>query len=81
MLSKLISSSYLRCIEISLWLSLIALLGTGWGIGSAQDNVILGVIGGFIVWFTVAVIFFGAFLILGNMNKTLERIEELKNNS
>ena len=79
MLSKLIVSSYNMFIEVSLWLSLLMLVVGGWiGASSADASGILGAIIGAIIWFVVAVVFFGAFLILGDIRDRVKKIEESK---
>jgi len=79
MLSKLIVSSYNMFIEISLWLSLVLLVVGGWaGASSADGSGILGAILGAVIWFVIAVVFFGAFLILGDIRERVKSIEESK---
>ncbi len=81
MLSKIIVSSYSVFIEISLWLSLFLLVIGGWNFSNpmtGQGGGFMGAIIGLVIWFVVAIIFFGAFLILEDIRKSVKRIEEEK---
>ncbi len=66
MLSKIIINSYKLLIEIVLWLSLVAFVVGGWNIPTSYYDTagFIGAIGGLIVWLIIAVIVFGAFLVL-----------------
>lgn len=72
MLSKMIVSSYEMLIEISLWLFLLLALIGGWVAG----NGFMGGIAGLLVGFVFAVMFFGAFLVLSDIRKSVRVIEE-----
>ena len=72
MLSKLIVSSYLILIEISIWVTLLAC--TAWGAQSAESAIIGGIVG-LIGGFVFVSVFFGAFLILGDIRKSVRAIE------
>lgn len=70
MLTKFIVSAYATLLEISLWLFLVGSLIAGW-----QSNGFLGAAIGLTIGFVVAVIFFGAFLILEDIRKSVKVIE------
>ena len=77
MLSKFIVSSYKTVIEIALWLSLLVFIAGGWaGASTAEFNSILGATAGAVLWFILAVVFFGAFLVLGDIRERVKSIEE-----
>ena len=71
MLSKMIVSSYEMLIEIALWLFLIGCLIAGWTFGKG----VVGAIGGLLVGFVFAVMFFGAFLVLSDIRKSVRVLE------
>lgn len=71
MLSKMIVSSYEILIEVCLWLFLLIALVGGW-----MANGFLGGIAGLLVGFVFAVMFFGAFLVLSDIRKSVRIIEE-----
>ena len=75
MLTKMIVSSYEVLIEITLWLFLLICLVAGWKIGDG----FIGGIGGLIVGFAFAVMFFGAFLVLHDIRKSVRAIESKHN--
>ena len=72
MLSKIIVASYAALVEIALWLFLIGSLLAGWNIGDGAVGAIVGLVIGFVV----AVMFFGAFLILDDIRKSVKVIEQ-----
>ncbi|HEB87058.1 MAG TPA: hypothetical protein ENI68_08605 [Gammaproteobacteria bacterium] len=81
MLSKIIVSSYAVFIEISLWLSLLLFVIGGWNFSNpmtGEGGGFMGAIIGLIIWFVIAVVFFGAFLILEDIRISVKRIEEAK---
>jgi len=81
MLSKIIVSSYAIFIEISLWLSLLLFVIGGWNFSNPmteQGGGFMGAIIGLVIWFVIAVVFFGAFLILEDIRRSVKRIEEAK---
>jgi len=81
MLSKIIVSSYAVFIEISLWLSLLLFVIGGWNFSNpmtGQGGGFMGAIIGLLIWLVIAVVFFGAFLVLEDIRKTVKRIEEAK---
>jgi len=73
MLSKMIVSSYETLIEISLWLFFLISIVAGWKAGG-----FMGAVAGLIVGFVVAVMFFGAFLVLSDIRKSVRNIESSK---
>ena len=73
MLSKFIVSSYGVFIEISLWLSLLASVVSGYMV-----NGILAAIGFFVIWFVCATVFFGGFLILEDIRIAVNRSGEIQ---
>jgi len=76
MLTKIIVGAYETLIEIALWLFLIGFLIAGWVFGSEVfDNGVLGAIVGLLGGFIVAVMFFGAFLILIDIRSSVKAIE------
>jgi hypothetical protein len=74
MLTKLIVSAYATLIEISLWIFLLISLVAGWQFGDGFVGAIIGLIIGFVV----GVMFFGAFLILEDIRKSVKAIEARK---
>ncbi len=81
MLSKIIVSSYAVFIEISLWLSLLLFVIGGWSFSNpmtGEGGGFMGAIIGLIIWFVIAVVFFGAFLILEDIRISVKKIEEAK---
>ena len=78
MLSGLIVNSYKLFIEIALWLSLMMSIIVGWQAHSTFFGGILGVIVGITIWFIMAVIFFGAFLVLEDIRERVKNIEASK---
>jgi len=81
MLSKIIVSAYATFIEISLWLSLLVFIVGGWNFSNpitGQGGGLIGAIIALIIWFVIAVVFFGAFLVLEDIRKSVKRIEEAK---
>ena len=81
MLSKIIVNSYKAFIEISLWLSLLVFVISGWSTGSSPfggGGGFMGAVIGAILWFVFAVVFFGAFLVLEDIRDRLKNIESSK---
>jgi len=74
-LTKLIVSSYEKLVEVTLWLFLIGCVIGGSYLGSLSDNAVYGGIGGLILGFILAVLLFGAFLILGDIRNSVRKIE------
>ena len=70
MLSKLIVTSYALLLEVALWLILAGSFIAGW---AAKG--FFGAIGAFIVTFVFCVVFFGAFLVLMDIQKSVRAIE------
>ena len=79
MLTKIIVSSYEILIEIALWFFLIGCLVFGWNAGKHSGNAFLSSIGALIVGFFFAVIFFGAFLVLSDIRKSVRALEARHN--
>ena len=80
MLSRIIVSSFKQCIEIALWLSFLGSFILGWKIskllfGSVS---ISGMFFGIVVWFAIAVGFFGALLVLEDLRERVKNIEASK---
>ena len=75
MLTKLIVSSYEKLVEVTLWIFLLACVIGGSYLGSLSDNAIYGGVGGLVLGFVVAVLLFGAFLILGDIRNSVRKIE------
>ena len=71
MLSKFIVTSYATLLEVALWLILLVSIVVGWNLGGFW-----GVLGGLIIWFIVAVTFFGAFLVLSDIRQSVRAIEK-----
>lgn len=71
MLSKVIVSSYSMLLEVAIWLILLGGLVGGWAEGG-----VAAAIGGLIVSFIVSVVFFGAFLALVDIQKSVREIKE-----
>lgn len=71
MLSKFIVSSYEVLIEISLWLFLLISLVAGWNLGNGFFGSLIGLVMGLVF----AVMFFGAFLVLSDIRKSVRQIE------
>lgn len=71
MLSKLIVTSYKILIEIAMWLILLIGFIGGW-----SQKGFLGAIGGLIVAFIFCVVFFGAFLVILDIQKSVKAIEQ-----
>jgi hypothetical protein len=81
MLSKMIVDMYQRFIELSLWLSLFIFVAGGWNFSNPVTGQGGGAIGagiGFLIWVVVAVVFFGAFLVLEDIRKSVKKIESSK---
>ena len=79
MLSKIIVSSYALFIEVSLWLSMLMFAVGGWSYSNpitGEGGGFLGAVTGLIVWFIVAVIILGAFLVLNDIRKSVQKIEK-----
>ena len=76
MLSRLIVSSYKPFIEIALGLTLFVSIVGGWQISRELfDGSIFVVIFEIAVWFIVAVVFFGAFLVPEDIRDRVKNIE------
>lgn len=78
MLTKMIVSSYEVLIEFALWIFLLICLVAGWKIGSGFFGAsagFVGAIGGLAIGFVFAVMFFGAFLVLHDIRKSVRVIE------
>jgi len=75
MLTKIIVSSYEKLVEVTLWLFLIGFVVGGAILGGIQDYAVYGGIAGLILGFILAVLLFGAFLILGDIRNLVKKIE------
>ena len=75
MLTKIIVSSYEKLVEVTLWLFLIGCVGGGAFLGSLQEHAVYGGIAGLVLGFILAVLLFGAFLILGDIRTSVRKIE------
>ncbi len=84
MLSRIIVSAYAVFIEIALWLSLSLSIIGGWHFGYQEAYLdyqgVIGALSGLVIWFVMAVIFFGAFLVLEDIRRSVKKIEEAKSN-
>ncbi len=71
---------YQRFIEVSLWLSLILFIVGGWSFRNPMtgEGGVIGAGIGFLVWVVVAVVFFGAFLVLDDIRQSVKKIESSK---
>lgn len=84
MLSTLIVNSYKIFIEISLWLSLLLSILGGWFtssrfIGSSMSfGSFMSVVVAVFIWFIVAVVVFGTFLVLEDIRQRVKNIETSK---
>ena len=79
MLSRIIVSSYILFIEIALWLTLFVSIVGGWQISREFfDGSIFVVIFGIAVWYIMAVVFVGAFLVLEDIRQRVKNIEASK---
>lgn len=70
MLSKIIVTWYSVLIEVALWLFLVTCLVVGWNYGEGFKGAMIGLITGFLV----AVMVFGAFLVLIDIRKAVREI-------
>lgn len=79
MLSKLIVNSYKMFIEISLWLSLLFSINVAWLISSiySDEFISVAVAVAVLIWFIVAVVVFGTFLVLEDIRQRVKNIEAL----
>ena len=76
MLSRIIVSAYKPFIEIALWLTLFVSIVGGWQISRELfDGSFFVVIFVIAVWFIMAVVFFGAFLVLEDIRERVKNIE------
>lgn len=73
MLTKIIVDAYSMLIEISLWLLLFIGFFGGWYAGG-----FLGAVAGLIIAFVFGAMFFGAFMILGDIRNLVRSIENKK---
>jgi hypothetical protein len=71
MLTRFIVSSYALLIEVSLWIFLLGSLIAGWSFGKFMGAVLGLIVGG-----VVAIMFFGAFLVLEDIRKSIRTIEQ-----
>lgn len=73
MLSKMIVQMYRGFLEVSLWISLLIFVIGGW-----QFDGITTALMGFLGWVVFAVVFFGAFLLIADIQKSVEKIASSK---
>ena len=85
MLSRLIASTYAGFLELSLWVSLLLSAIGGWiapvNLFTGERAGLVGVAIGVVVWLFVAVVFFGVFLILEEIRRTVKKIEAAQTRS
>ena len=74
MLSKIIVGSWSILIEAALWFFLLVGLVGGW-----ITSGFLGALGGLIGTFLFCAVFFGAFIVLDDIRKTVKAIESRQN--
>jgi hypothetical protein len=79
MLSKMIVKLFTRVLEVALWLSLIGFVGGGVALaGEAGESTFIGGAIGFLAWVVFAVVFMGAFLLIADIQKSVEKIASSK---
>ena len=69
MLSKIIVKMFQRFIEVVLWLSMLMFVIAGW----SYDGIVTALVA-FLIWVVFAVIFFGAILLVADIQKNVEKI-------
>ncbi len=69
MLSKMIVQMFQRFIEVVLWISMLGFVIAGW----SYDGITTA-LAGFLAWVVFAVVFFGAILLIADIQKNLEKI-------
>lgn len=69
MLSKMIVKMFQRFIEVVLWLSMLMFVIAGW----SYDGIVTALVG-FLIWVVFAVVFFGAILLVADIQKNVEKI-------
>ena len=78
MLSKMIVKMFSQALEVALWISLIGLVGGGAVFASQTGEGPLAMFAaacvGFLAWVVFAVVFLGAFLILADIQKNVDKI-------
>ena len=81
MLSRMVVNTYQQFIEVSLWLFLILFAVGGWYFPNpfnGEQGFVLGVFIGVLLWVAIAVVFFGSFLMLLEIQKSVKKIESSK---
>ena len=73
MLSKMIVQMFHRFIEAILWVSLLLFVVVGW----QYDGVVTALVG-FLAWVIFAIVFCGAFLLIADIQKSVEKIASSK---
>jgi ABC-type multidrug transport system permease subunit len=73
MLSKMILDMYSRFLEISLWISLLLFVIGGWNYDGATGSLL-----GFLAWVVFSVVFFGAFLLIADIQQSVQKIASSK---
>ncbi|MCH8101189.1 MAG: hypothetical protein IIB74_12245 [Proteobacteria bacterium] len=58
-----------RFIEVVLWLSMLMFVIAGW----SYDGIVTALVG-FLIWVVFAVVFFGAILLVADIQKNVEKI-------
>ena len=59
----------MRFIEVVLWLSMLMFVIAGW----SYDGIVTALVG-FLIWVVFAVVFFGAILLVADIQKNVEKI-------
>ena len=69
----MIVQMFQRFIEVVLWISMLGFVIAGW----SYDGIITA-LAGFLAWVVFAVVFFGAILLIADIQKNLEKIVSSK---
>jgi hypothetical protein len=73
MLSKMIVQMFQRFIEVVLWISLLGFVFAGW-----QYDGITTALAAFLAWVVFAIVFCGSFLLIADIQKSVEKIASSK---
>lgn len=65
----MIVKMFQRFIEVVLWLSMLMFVIAGW----SYDGIVTALVG-FLIWVVFAVVFFGAILLVADIQKNVEKI-------
>ena len=82
MLSKMIVKSFSRFLELALWLSLIGFVGGGAFYANLAESGALSMFAGgcvgFLAWIVFSIVFLGAFLIIADIQKNVDKLASPK---